>query len=165
MRRATLDSEQSAMRKRWAEVDRQKARVRDIAEKWRLTESLFTWDLPTHARFMIKVDDESPGDCWLWLANLDRDGYGKFSLHGVQRAAHRVAYEAVNGPVPAGLTLDHLCRVRRCVNPLHLEAVPHKVNVNRGLRKLKPEEIVQKSSRAFLKPTPITLTTGAEGGT
>jgi hypothetical protein len=45
---------------------------------------------------------------------------------------HRFVYELVRGRIPPGLTLDHLCRVRHCVNPYHLEAVPHRVNVLRG---------------------------------
>lgn len=46
--------------------------------------------------------------------------------------AHRVAYELLIGPIPAGMTLDHLCRNRLCVNPVHLEAVTNRVNILRG---------------------------------
>ena len=46
--------------------------------------------------------------------------------------AHRVAYELTNGPIPDGLELDHLCRVRHCVNPSHIEAVTHRENTLRG---------------------------------
>lgn len=55
--------------------------------------------------------------------------------------AHRVVYEAVRGPIPGGLSLDHLCRVRRCVNPDHLEAVPLRVNYERGLPHRKRREL------------------------
>ena len=48
--------------------------------------------------------------------------------------AHKMAWELVNGPVPTGLDLDHLCRVRACVNAEHLEAVPHEINAQRGAR-------------------------------
>jgi len=48
------------------------------------------------------------------------------------RLAHRVVYATLRGPIPHGLTLDHLCRVRGCVNPAHLEAVTNTVNVRRG---------------------------------
>jgi len=48
------------------------------------------------------------------------------------RSAHRLSYETEIGPIPEGLELDHLCRVRSCVNPLHLEPVTHQENVRRG---------------------------------
>lgn len=58
--------------------------------------------------------------CWLWTGRRDRDGYGR--LPG-GRLAHVAAYEAARGPVPAKLTLDHLCRRRHCCRPEHLEPV------------------------------------------
>lgn len=80
------------------------------------------------ARFMSKVRVE-PSGCWLWLAAVNRvTGYGVFK--GATKAvnAHRFAYEAFQGPVPEGLQLDHVCRVKRCVNPAHLEVVTASVN-------------------------------------
>lgn len=65
---------------------------------------------------------EKTPTCWLWTGALDQGFYG---IHwvgaGVSRRAHRLAYEWLVGPVPEGLTLDHLCRVRNCVNPAHLD--------------------------------------------
>lgn len=110
-----LEERQQEMRDRWAkrdEIEARRQQIRQLREKWKQTEALFTWDAATHARFMIKVDDESDVECWIWTARLDRDGYGRFSVAGKNRAAHRVAYEAMYGPVPEGLTLDHLCRNR-----------------------------------------------------
>ena len=75
-----------------------------------------------------RIDDNG---CWSWLRPGHR-GYGGFSMHGRKCAAHRVVYEMMRGPIPAGLELDHLCRNRACVNPDHLEPVPGKVNVLRG---------------------------------
>lgn len=66
--------------------------------------------------------------CWLWSGYLASNGYGRFH----RRAAHRLVYEAVSGPIPAGLDLDHLCRVRQCVNPEHLEPVTRSENLRRG---------------------------------
>ena len=66
--------------------------------------------------------------CWIWLGAKTKGGYG----HTVATTAHRRAYEELVGPIPEGLDLDHLCRVRACVNPAHLEPVTRKVNVNRG---------------------------------
>jgi len=60
------------------------------------------------------------------------EGYGTFYLDGRSQKAHRVAYELLVGPIPEGLTLDHLCRVRHCVNPDHLEPVTRLENWRRG---------------------------------
>lgn len=80
-------------------------------------------------RFWSKVDKN---DCWYWTAARGRDGYGRFYLGGHTRQAHRVAYELEVGPIPDGLQLDHLCRVRHCVNPAHLEPVTSRENTLRG---------------------------------
>jgi hypothetical protein len=59
-------------------------------------------------------------------------GYGSFMVAGRRILTHRFAYELVFGPVPPGYELDHLCRVRSCCNPLHLEAVRHAENMRRA---------------------------------
>ncbi len=82
-------------------------------------------------RFYDKIVPAS-GDCWRWTAAKDMFGYGRFNLDGKNRHAYRVAYEALVGPLPEGLELDHLCRIPSCVNPDHLEPVTHKENVRRG---------------------------------
>lgn len=77
---------------------------------------------------------DKTGTCWLWTGARSRDGYGKFSAKtGVTVNAHRLIYELVMGPIPEDLELDHLCRVRHCVRPKHLEAVTHRENVDRGV--------------------------------
>lgn len=81
-------------------------------------------------RFLSKV--EFTESCWLWTAAVEKDGYGRFYAQGRYPRAHRFLYERVMGEVPRGLQLDHLCRVRRCVNPAHLEPVTCGVNVRRG---------------------------------
>ncbi len=65
--------------------------------------------------------------CWEWLHAIQVRGYGV--LRG--RLAHRVIYEAVRGPIPEGLQIDHLCENKRCVNPWHLEAVTLQENLRR----------------------------------
>ena len=70
--------------------------------------------------------------CWLWLGSLSGNGYGAIQYRGRQIVAHKLSYEAHIGAVPAGLELDHTCRLRCCVNPRHLEPVTHKVNLNRS---------------------------------
>jgi len=74
---------------------------------------------------------EPMSGCFLWTAYL-LDGYGKFHVGQRCVKAHRWAYERARGPIPPGLDLDHLCRNRACVNPLHLEAVTRRVNLLRG---------------------------------
>lgn len=77
--------------------------------------------------FWSKVDKS--GDCWIWTAGATSAGYGLFK----HQYAHRISYRLHRGEIPEGLELDHLCRVTRCVNPDHLEAVTHAENVRRGM--------------------------------
>lgn len=90
-------------------------------------------DLTAAQRFWPKVD--MSGDCWLWTGPLRPTGYATFYPGGGRHVAkiyvHRFAYEAVRGPIPDGLEVDHLCAVRHCVNPTHLEAVTRRVNLDR----------------------------------
>ena len=72
------------------------------------------------------------GDCWLWAEGKNVDRYTQFCLNGKRIHAHRFIYELLIGPIPPELELDHLCRNPACVNPFHLEAVTHRVNVLRG---------------------------------
>lgn len=81
-------------------------------------------------RFLDKV---RKGDSdWLWTGAINKGGYGNFWLAGRYVSAHRVAYRHYVGEIPEGLTIDHLCRVRHCVNPEHLEAVTNRTNLLRG---------------------------------
>src|SRR6266576_3456485 len=82
-------------------------------------------------RFWAKVDRRGSEECWPWQANRGR-GYGNVWIAGRMYRAHRVAYELLIGPIPEGLTLDHLCRNRGCVNPAHLEPVTSRENTLRG---------------------------------
>lgn len=70
--------------------------------------------------------------CWEWRGSKARDGYGIFWHKGRQLSAHRLVYTLTSGPIPPGLTLDHLCRNTGCVNPSHLEPVSMRENTLRG---------------------------------
>lgn len=71
----------------------------------------------------------------MWTAYRNRNGYGTFGVDGRSRLAHRAAYHHWIGQFAPGLEPDHLCRVRACVNPTHLEPVTHRENNMRGIRK------------------------------
>lgn len=87
---------------------------------------------PIDPRVRVWRHVEKTSTCWLWTGGLNKQGYGLFSVNRKSTLAHKYLYELQHGPVPAGLELDHGCRVHRCVNPAHLEAVTHAVNVRRG---------------------------------
>ncbi|MEU9947038.1 HNH endonuclease signature motif containing protein [Streptomyces sp. NPDC047939] len=86
-------------------------------------------ELPRHIRRNI-----APGEngCWLWTRSRSRDGYGWASLNDRTYQAHRLLYVLLKGEPKEGLVLDHLCRVRHCVNPSHLEPVTPRQNLERG---------------------------------
>lgn len=83
-------------------------------------------------RFEAKVAPEPMSGCWLWAASDNGVGYGTMGRdgrYGGKALAHCLAYEHWREPVPPGLDLDHLCRVRCCVNPWHLCAVTRRGNL------------------------------------
>lgn len=77
------------------------------------------------------ISPEPNTGCWLWEGS-GAHGYGQTWYQGRLVRAHRATYEIARGPIPRGLVLDHLCRVRACVNPDHLEAVTQRENLRRG---------------------------------
>jgi len=100
---------------------------------WRYTDSRARTYVvrPAIERFFRHVASSDDGDCWLWTGYVDIKGYGRFRGEPHNRA-HRWIYEAMIAEIPEGLTLDHLCRVRNCVNPYHLEPVTLIENSRRG---------------------------------
>lgn len=92
---------------------------------------------PLLERWLEKVDKTKT--CWLWTGHITKDGYGAIQRgpsHPLGRGsslAHRIGYELLVGPIPIGLELDHICRIRHCVNPDHLEPVTRRINVLRGI--------------------------------
>lgn len=98
-------------------------------------------------RLMTKIVVSPDTACWHYTGYLNKAGYGllPFLRDGMQvpHYAHRVSYEAFRGPVPKGLQVDHLCRVRDCINPWHLEPVTPLENTRRSL-----VSVVQKARHA-----------------
>lgn len=82
--------------------------------------------------------------CWNWVRCLTGVGYGYQKLKGGRGiVAHRLIYERLVGSVPEGMTLDHLCRNRRCVNPYHLRVVTNQENCQAGLQAtLLPDQVL-----------------------
>lgn len=94
------------------------------------------------------VDDNG---CWIWQGAKTHGGYGVVGVPGCRKnaVAHRVMYEREVGPIPGGLDLDHLCRVRHCINPDHLEPVTRRVNIERGIMAKITEADAQEIRRLY----------------
>ena len=99
-------------------------------------------------RFEAKAVIAETG-CWEWTGQVSKtDGYARIDIRRDGRrqptVAHRVAYELLHGPISPGLSIDHLCRNRGCVNPTHLEAVPQRINFLRGMH---PSAVAVRTNR------------------
>jgi len=96
--------------------------------------------MPVEPRLWARVDKCGPlpehrpdlGPCWIWTGCTNSKGYAHMCVEGSKRYVHRLVYQLVVGTIPPGLTIDHLCRNRRCVNPSHLEPVTGRENTLRG---------------------------------
>lgn len=83
-------------------------------------------------RIEEKIERVTESGCWIWLGACQPTGYSVVRFNGKAARAHRVIYKIVFGSIPEGFELDHLCRVRCCVNPHHMEPVTHTENLRRG---------------------------------
>jgi len=79
-------------------------------------------------RDLLDLYTDRTGDCWVWTASTDTDGYGKVRINNKMVRAHRVAYELAYGPIPEGLIIDHRCHNPACVRPDHLRLATSKQN-------------------------------------
>jgi HNH endonuclease len=92
--------------------------------------------------------------CWTWQWNKSNGGYALTGAgqvnKGESRYVHRRDWTRIHGPVPPGMELDHLCRVRSCINPDHLEPVTKKENARRGSNTKLTPELIQEMFRLKL---------------
>jgi hypothetical protein len=92
-------------------------------------------------RFLSYISPEPNSGCWLWMAGCSSEGHGSFQYEdGKSRGAHKIAYELMRGPVPAGKELHHNCEVKSCVNPDHMVPLTRREHLvwhqNRSPRKI-----------------------------
>lgn len=87
--------------------------------------------LPGLGRIMAQITFSESG-CWTLPPTKGRKGYSVVKFRGKTMAAHRMFYQIAVGPIPDGLVLDHLCMVKNCCNPSHLEPVTSKENTRRA---------------------------------
>jgi hypothetical protein len=100
--------------------------------------------------------------CWPWKGQKNAGGYGLIKIDGFSYRAHRVAYANIRGPIPEGMTLDHLCRTRECCNPAHLEPVTMRENTLRGVG-ITAQQAQQTHCKRGHPLTPENLRRGVQG--
>ena len=79
--------------------------------------------------FWEKIDKRGPDECWLWQYMTSADGYGRLTIRKKNLMAHRISYTISKGIIPEGMQINHICCVRDCCNPNHLEVVTCKENL------------------------------------
>lgn len=91
---------------------------------------------PIDLRLRNRSERDERTGCLRWTGTKSPLGYGRMIVDGRAQFAHRVAYEAWVGPIPAGAVLDHVhsrgCRHRDCIEPMHLEPVAQRENLARA---------------------------------
>lgn len=94
-------------------------------------------DKSTIERLLTKIDIKDGNQCWSWLGNCNKRGYGRIRFNGPKILVHRLIYAWLVGPVPTGFgknikIIDHVCNNKKCCNPSHLRLTTHRINVLRG---------------------------------
>jgi HNH endonuclease len=108
------------------------------------------WLRGRHAGYRVE-DRGYDTACWMWQGGDQGEGYGRMSVNRRNVPAHRAYYEQVHGPIPDGLTIDHLCKVPGCVNPDHMEPVTFRENRRRSVQTILTAEQVR-TIKAELAP-------------
>ena len=103
---------------------------------------------------------KAPTGCWIWKGPLSHDGYAR--AHG--KYVHRTMYESHVAVIPKGITLDHICRVRNCVNPTHLDPVTLAENISRGDYGWRGKLTHCKHGHEFTSDNTIVKPTGGRNG-
>lgn len=116
--------------------------------------------ITSNEQFLSMVSPEPNSGCWLWDGQVNHAGYGQFHVKTedgklVTRRAHRFSYEMVHGggSIPDGYHIDHLCSVRCCVNPDHLEPVTPRENVLRTHIRGRASKILRGAVKGNLEKT------------
>lgn len=94
-----------------------------------LTNGLPPGPVPMNPLTRYTVDDRG---CWIWSGAVHATGYGSIKWNGKATVAHRVVYTLLKGEIPEGKVLDHLCNVKLCVNPDHLDPTTMSINTQRA---------------------------------
>lgn len=116
-------------------------------------------------KFMLAIQERVQIDnngCWLWTGWINPDGYGLIRIDNTRMRAHRLSWTLFHGPIPDNLTIDHLCRIRHCINPEHLEPVTGAENIRRDLEFRKVGQYKTHCSKGH-KITPRTLSHHGSG--
>lgn len=87
---------------------------------------------PILTRLLASSEQVTESGCWIWMRGLDKDGYGSMKVRQKCHKVHRLSYETFVGSIPNGAEIDHLCFVRCCINPHHLEPVDRTTHITRS---------------------------------
>ena len=101
---------------------------------------------PVLEKLERSIQRVSESGCWIWMLRTTKSGYGEMRHAGRTYLAHRLSYETLKAPIPTGLTIDHKCKVRCCVNPDHLETVTRAENTRRGDHRNKGQHFRDRTS-------------------